>query len=379
MYRSEDFRDWSLVGHALGARRTVADSNAEGRWRLSGDNGVWAPTIRFHGGIYYIAFTYSGNGFRNYIATARDPSGPWQGPIHVEGADGGIDPSLFFDDDGRAYWTQNVPARRQEWAGHCEIFVQGIDLNAGRLEGRREYISDGVFPGAKYTEGPHIYRIGGKYLLIHAEGGTEFMHSETAKVSNSVWGPYMPIRNNPLVTRRDCGADSPLQAVGHADIVEARGMRDNRYYAVFLGKRPIGDDRRVLLGRETFACPAIWSGDGLVFLDGQLISGRVVTPEEECSPHPGVRVRRVRDFKFDESFMAGECEAMVLWRGCDAAIELEGPGLLRMASEDGLTVKCYRDGAFVKAADTRVVSEGNVGNRFNGLGIGIKARANSAR
>ena len=111
IYRSENFRDWSFAGHALEPQYTSVDSNAEGCGPLSGDDGVWAPTIRFRHGTYYIAFTYSGNGFRNYLTTAKDPAGPWTEPVHVEGADGGIDPSIFFDDDGKAYWTQNVPAR----------------------------------------------------------------------------------------------------------------------------------------------------------------------------------------------------------------------------------------------------------------------------
>ena len=371
VYRSEDFRNWSLAGHALGPQFTSVDSNAQGGGALYGDDGGWAPTIRFHDGTYYMVFMYCGNGVKNYITTAKDPAGPWTEPVWVDGADGGIDPSLFFDDDGRVYWAQNVPARKPEWTGHNEIFVQEVDLAAGRLFGRREYISCGVFPSAKYAEGPHIYKIGGKYLLLHAEGGTEFGHAETAKVSDSIWGPYMATRNNPLITRRDRGVESPLQATGHADIVRVRGADENSFYAVFLGKRPVGADRRVPLGRETFACPAVWRDGELVFLDGQMIEGRVVTPEEKCSAGHSAVVKRVRDLRFDETVAAGAGESMVLWRGADAFIELEGPGVLRMTSEDGIAVKCFRDGSLVKIADTRIVSEGDVVNKFNGLGIGI--------
>ena len=377
IYRSENFRDWSFAGHALGPQYTSVDSNAEGCGPLSGDDGVWAPTIRFRHGTYYIAFTYSGNGFRNYLTTAKDPAGPWTEPVHVEGADGGIDPSIFFDDDGKAYWTQNVPAREGKWVGHNEIFVQEIDLAACKLVGRREYISCGVFPKAEYTEGPHIYKIHGEYVLLHAEGGTGFYHAETAKKSKSVWGPYEPMRTNPLVTRRDRGAGSPLQATGHADIVKMKDGGDDDYYAVFLGKRPLGEDRRVLLGRETFACPARWRDGDLVFLHEQLIAGNVVESKGTCVVADGVFVRRVTGIAFDETVVAGEGESMILWRGKEGNIQLAGPGELRMVSEDGLSVKCYKNGAFVKEVDTKIVSDGQTANRFNGLGVGkVKSAPN---
>ena len=247
--------------------------------------------------------------------------------------------------------------------------MQELDLDAGKLVGRREYISSGVFPNAKNTEGPHIYKMGGEYLLIHAEGGTSFDHAATAKKSKSVWGPYKPTRYNPLVTRRDRGKDSPLQATGHADIVKVPNASKALYYAVFLGKRPIGEDRRVILGRETFACPALWRDGDLIFQDERMISGEVITPEEECEALiPGMKIRRVRDVIFDETIEAKEGEAMILYHSKDAKIVLDGPGKLRMTSDDGLTIKCYRDGELVKEVSSDVLCGRHT--RFNGLGVG---------
>ena len=107
VYRSDDFRSWSRVGHALPDISAVIEPGDE----FTDDDGVWAPTIRFHGGTYYVAFAFHGKEFRNYLTTARNPAGPWTKPVHVKAADGGIDPSLFFDDDGKVYWTATMPAR----------------------------------------------------------------------------------------------------------------------------------------------------------------------------------------------------------------------------------------------------------------------------
>ena len=295
--------------------------------------------------------------------------------MHIKEGDGGIDPSIFFDEPeagqtkGKCYWCQETTAREQKWRGHTEIWVQELDLAAGKLIGRREYISSGVFPNAKNTEGPHIYKIQGEYLLIHAEGGTSFDHAATAKKSKSIWGPYEPTRNNPLVTRRDRGKDSPLQATGHADIVKVPNAGEADYYAVFLGKRPIGEDGRAILGRETFACPALWRDGELIFQDERLIEGRVVTPEEECEVLiPGAKIRRVRNWVFDETIEAKDGEAMLLYHSKDAKIVLDGPGKLRMTSDDGLTVKCYRNGELVKEESTKVLCGRHT--RFNGLGVG---------
>ena len=367
IYRSEDFRDWSLVGHAIADFKDVALKEDIG---LNDDDGVWAPTIRYNDGTYYLVFTFHGKKSRNYLTTAKDTSGPWTTPIHIKEADGGIDPSLFFDDDGKVYWTANTAAKPQEWKSQTAIYVQEIDLAAGKLVGERKVISNGTMTQAKYAEGPHLYKMGKTYILVAAEGGTDFDHVATAMKSKSVWGPYTPTRTNPVLTRRDRGKGSPLQATGHADLVKMADGGKEYYYAVFLGKRPVGEDRRVILGRETFACPALWRDGDLIFQDERLIAGEVVTPEEECETIlPGAKIHRVQDFKFDETIDAKDGEAMILYRSADGNITLDGPGTLRMKSDDGITVKCYRDGELVKEVSTSELLKSHT--RFNGTGIGI--------
>ena len=216
-----------------------------------------------------------------------------------------------------------------------------------------------------------------------------------------MWGPYLPQKKNPLVTRRDRGNASPLQATGHSDIVEAR---EGGLYAVFLGKRPIGDDRRVTLGRETFACRAEWKDGELVYDDAHLIEGRVVTPEEECivkAKGRAFRVRRLRGFAFDETLAdAKEGDGLVLWRSAHGYILVErradgvhlvvsdadglhergfaphvGEGVtLRLVSCDGLSVGAYAGKELLGEVSTACVSDAGRHTNFNGLGIGRTAK-----
>ena len=88
---------------------------------------------------------------------------------------GGIDPDLFWDDDGKAYVISS-PMRLYE-----------IDLKTGKLltEGKQVWYG----AGGRYAEGPHIYKKDGWYYLMAAEGGTEEAHHETIARSSNIWGP----------------------------------------------------------------------------------------------------------------------------------------------------------------------------------------------
>lgn len=390
IYRSENFRDWSLVGHVV---KDFGDLLVDGDGGvMHDDDGIWAPTIRCHEGTYYCVFTFHGKTYRNYIASAKNPAGPWTKPVHVREADGGIDPSLFFDDDGKVYFLGERTAKEQKWRGHTEIYIAEFDLASGQIAGEKHVLSSGVTDIRKNCEGPHLYKIDGKYVLLHAEGGTSEDHAETGLKANSVFGPYAPFATNPLITRRGHGADAPLQATGHADIVET-GV-PGEFYAVFLAKRPNGDDHRVILGRETFACKAYWQGGDMRFDDKNLIAGKVVTPEEECLVGAGEKrflVRRARSWEFDEKT---DGDSLVLWRSAQGYILLERKqdgvhlsisdrkgvreiavascsGALRLVSDDGIAVKAFCGATLVGEVSTLPLAQGGNHTRFNGLGIGI--------
>ena len=262
VYRSKDMVNWEVISHA---------------WRESWpcktpDDGIWAPTLRHHNGVFYLTVTWH-DGFKkaeNYLLTAKDPAGPWSKPLKID-ADAGIDGSLFFDGDDAWYLSNQQPSK-QKWRGHCQIWMQRIDLETGRLFGDRHVLTDGFGEGAAFAEGPHLYKIGGKYLLLHAQGGTAWGHMEIALVSDCVTGPYTHVAVNPVLTAKDWGRSSPLQAFGHADLVQ---MPDGEWRAVFLGMRMADEGKKCPLGRETFSCRVDLDDNGLPtrFRRSELVAG----------------------------------------------------------------------------------------------------------
>ena len=181
----------------------------------------------------------------------------------------GIDPSLFVDDDGRAWVLNNgAPEGTPRYDGHRAIWIQQIDLAAGRMVGPRKVLVDGgVHPEDKpiWAEGPHIYKVDGWYYLMAAEGGTAEQHSETIYRSRRPDGPYEPGPVNPILTQRDLPSDRPdrIEATGHADLVQ---LGDGSWWGVFLATRPFAG-QSTLLGRETWLLPVTWRDGWPLFLD----------------------------------------------------------------------------------------------------------------
>ena len=181
--------------------------------------------------------------------TAKNPAGPWSDPVWLKDAPG-IDPSLFFDEDGRCYYTGNRWDFKSAWPAQCAVWMQELDLQKRCLVGERKTLAYGHAANAKYAEGPHLYKIKDHYLLLMAEGGSDYNHAVTALTAKSLWGPYVPCTVNPVLTHRHLGKDYPVQSLGHADLVQTP---TGDWYAVFLGKR-IVEGGLVPLGRETFLC-----------------------------------------------------------------------------------------------------------------------------
>lgn len=240
VYHSRDLVNWELIGY--GIDRPLQVELPAG---LEDSRGLYAPTIRFHRDTFYIINTCVQCGGNFYI-TATDPSGPWSDPVWLESP--GIDPSLFWDDDGRCYYTGhgNISGVA-DWPAKNGVWMQELDTGAGRLVGKRVQLTHGHASNARWTEGPHLYRIGGKYLLLVAEGGTGFHHAITVHHSDSLWGPYIPNHANPVLTHRHLGLDFPIHSTGHADLVETR---NGEWWSVMLAKRLV--EGYTLLARETF-------------------------------------------------------------------------------------------------------------------------------
>ncbi|MNM56086.1 Beta-xylosidase [compost metagenome] len=173
---------------------------------------------------------------------------------------GGIDPSLFFDDDGAVYLLNNdEPPGTARYDGHRAIWMQRMDMARMQPVGPRKVLIDGGVEPEKnpiWIEGPHIYKRDGWYYLSDAEGGTGPQHSQVVLRSRDVWGPYVPYSNNPILTQRDLPVDRPLPITnaGHADLVEGP---DGTWWAVFLASRNY-QQRHYNTGRETFLLPVQW-------------------------------------------------------------------------------------------------------------------------
>ena len=259
IFHSQDLINWRQIGHVLDRPSQL---NLDG---LNPSRGLYAPTIRYHQGTFYVINTLVSNpdtynlgqgndGCSNFIITATDPAGPWSEPYWLEDARG-IDPSLFFDSDGRAWYCGNrVPPGGEEFAGHREIWLQELDLEKMQLTGPKHSLWDGALKGGVHAEAPHIYKINGMYYLLIAEGGTAHNHAVTIARSEELTGPYEGNPRNPILTHRHLGLNYPIVGTGHADIIETQ---NGEWWMVCLAMRPY-DGYFYNLGRETFLVPIIW-------------------------------------------------------------------------------------------------------------------------
>lgn len=281
IYHSTDLVNWRLVANAI---------DRPGQMNFSGlgtNRGLFAPAISHHGGKFWIVNTCIDCG-GNYVITADRVEGPWSDPVWLDF--GGIDPSLVFGQDGKAWIVYNdAPPGPPQYDGHRAIWLQEFDPAAMTMRAGRKLLVDGgvdISTKPVWAEGPHIYHIDGWYYLLTAEGGTAERHSQTIYRSRQVDGPYEPGPVNPILTQRDLPADRPdrVEATGHADIVQ---LDDGSWWGVFLATRPFAD-QSTLMGRETYLLPVRWVDGWPRFLDpGQALPP--VNRKPALPPSPGTQ------------------------------------------------------------------------------------------
>ena len=243
IHHSKDLVNWELIGHGLERPNQIPLPKG-----LKDSRGIYAVTIRHHDGLFYLITTCV-NCDGNFYVTAKNPAGPWSDPIWLHS--NGIDPSLFWDEDGKCYYVGHANiSGTADWPEKNGAWLQELDTKQGKLIGERKQLTHGHAKNARWTEGPHLYKKNGKYLLLVAEGGTGFQHSVTLHHSDAVWGPYIPYHSNPVMSHRQLGQEFPIHSVGHADLVETQ---NGDYWAVMLGKRK--KEKFSLLARETFLTP----------------------------------------------------------------------------------------------------------------------------
>jgi alpha-N-arabinofuranosidase len=253
IWHSRDLVNWTQIGN-------VVDRPSQYPARGGAVSaGMYAPTIRYHDGTFYVVCTLVG-GPGNFYVTAKDPKGPWSDPVFLRGV-GGIDPSFFFDDDGKCYVVNcdEPPQRQALYNGHRSIRLQEVGLEQKKVTGEQTIIVNGgtdISQHPVWCEGPHLYKINNTYYLMCAQGGTGPAHSEVIFKSDSLRGPYAPGTNNPILTAVGLPRDrtDPVTCTGHADLVQTQ---KGEWFAVFLGCQPY-QGGFYNTGRETFMLPVKW-------------------------------------------------------------------------------------------------------------------------
>lgn len=177
---SKDLVNWKIVNYAL--KKLVPESFYN---EVQHGKGVWAPSIRFHKGQYYIYWGDPDYGV--YMIKADDPRGEWSEPVLVKQAKGIIDPCPLWDDDGRCYLTF-------AWAGsrahiNSIICVAELNVDGTRMIGEPRIVFDGNDNVNHTAEGPKFYKRNGYYYLMFPAGGV-LSGWQMAARSKNVYGPY---------------------------------------------------------------------------------------------------------------------------------------------------------------------------------------------
>ena len=277
VYHSRDLQNWEQIGNVLDrpSQLPLEESSAS--------LGIYAPTIRYNDGTFYMITTLVG-GYGNFMVTATDPAGPWSEPILLEQQ--GIDPSLYFE-DGKCYMVSNPDAT----ITLCEIDpATGATLSPGKALWRGT--------GGRFPEGPHIYKKGGWYYLLISEGGTELAHKLTVARSRNIYGPYEANPANPIFTHCSLQAqESNIQGTGHGDLFQAS---DGSWWIVFLAYRRYGGDFHHL-GRETFLAPVSWEKGWPVINGGNPVTEKMTVRMSAVPEKP-----KPADVKYDFSTIGPE-------------------------------------------------------------------------
>lgn len=262
IFHSKDLVNWKSLGHVLVTPKQLP------LYKQQTSRGIYAPTIRHHDGTFYLITTLV-DVRGNFIVTAKNPAGPWSDPILLPEV-GGIDPDIFFDDDGRVYIAHNdAPIGKPLYEGHRAIWLWEFDLKTNKIikESGRMIVNGGTDLAKKpvWIEAPHIYKINGWYYLLCAEGGTAYEHSQVAFRTQDLTKPFEPYAGNPILTQRDLDINrpNPITTAGHADLIQTK---EGEWWAVFLATRAY-DKTAYNTGRETFLLPVSWKNEWPMILE----------------------------------------------------------------------------------------------------------------
>lgn len=371
---SKDLVHFEQIGNVLDRPSQLPLPNA------GVSQGLFAPTIRYHEGIFYVICTNVTWG-GNFVVTATNPEGPWSEPHYLEGADG-IDPSLFFDEDGKCYYIGTHPnPDGVKYNGDWFIYIQELDVQNWKMVGEKHDVWNGALKGVHWPEGPHLYKIGEYYYILHAEGGTGPEHAVSVARSKDVFGPYENNFCNPILTHRHLGQQYPIKYVGHADLIQTP---KGEWYLTMLAVRP--KECFTTMGRETFLAKVTWENDWPVVNPGVGILTDVVDvdlpewiPEQDPDSYTSRTGRKTctpgssRIYDFTSMKELGD-EFMTLRAPLEDRMSLvSGEGLKLSFGADALTTQgvpsyvCIRQQHHVFTVSASLRNDGITGKGVAGL------------
>ena len=272
IHRSADLKHWTPVARPLNTLALLDLSD------VPNSGGVWAPCLSYADGVFYLLYSITRTveettqDTENYVICARDIHGPWSPRVRLHS--GGFDASLFHDTDG-THWVVGMRWDSRTEKNHfAGIYLQQYSPEQQRLLGEPRRIFDGSPLGM--TEGPHLYRAGGAYLLLVAEGGTREGHAVLTCRSDSLFGPYAPDPKGHMLTAGH-RPDWPIQYAGHGSLVDGGA---GRWLLFHLGARKGLFGGFSVLGRETFIQAVVFDGAGYP----RVASGDVLPAESVAVP-----------------------------------------------------------------------------------------------
>jgi xylan 1,4-beta-xylosidase len=258
IHHSRDLKHWQFIGHAL-TRRSQIDLRG-----VPDSAGVWAPSLSHADGQFWLVYTNlrntgMGRPFKDldiFLTTAPDILGPWSEPVELNSV--GFDPSLFHDADGRKWLLNMIWDFRKGRYRFAGIVIQEYDHKSRKLIGPMTKILE---KKEILCEGPNLYRHGGWYYLMMAEGGTGWMHGIAMARARDILGPYELDPEPAVLTARHDPA-LPLQKAGHGELVQTPA---GEWYLAHLASRPLVTGQAVQPGSpDKSAAAALHAGQRCV-------------------------------------------------------------------------------------------------------------------
>lgn len=245
IYASKDLLTWKLASYALSRVEQYPAIQTTNNLEFGG---MWANTLRYHGGKFYLISTwFNGDLYKPgfVLTTAADPydNSSWENLLEVEPPGDVIDPDIFFDDDGSVVLA----------ASGTPIRACYLDITTGHTS-TPWMLWNGT--GGAHAEGPHIYKKDGYYYLLIAEGGTQLDHAATMARSKTLNGTWESMPHNPLVSNK--GTNEYFQTVGHADLFQDA---NGNWWGVALSTRggpELYNASIAPMSRETVLYPVSW-------------------------------------------------------------------------------------------------------------------------